>query len=312
MQSLESDIAYELEFMKCLKRRNLEQKFIYIDENAVTYYANQEADRHADITDLEYYEFIKSYLPSNQSILFVGMGCGDSSKETPVLEKLIADNINITYVAVDSSKKMMELSYQKLRDTKVPYILMQADITTNIFTQEISNLIDDYDFTVIALMGSTMGNMVQTEVVDSLYNISKKGNLILLDILKRSGDDSIDRVKLFKHYAKRLENPDKMSFYFHPLKKIGIPFENGQMEVHASTEDSVGVQKFRYQFRFKQPTEVKFRGQTIHFLPPESVKLLDIRSYYTPTLISFFEKHKLMLLKDFYKEDLGLFLFKRD
>lgn len=308
IRSLTSDLDYEHEFVKNIKRRIIEQKFLYADTNAYGHYATEHtAD---DFSTEEFVSFIESYFPTDGKSVIVSLGGGNAAKEKEVLIHMKEKGKKVKLIVVDSSKQMLEFAYKNLKEFEGDFELIHSDITSSIFQNEIQHLTQGFDFKVYALLGGTMGNMVQTEIVDTLYNITTKGALVWIDVLATPGKARLDQLKLFKDYVKRLGNPEELEFYFYPLKQIGVTLDYGVMQLQSVTEDSIGVQKFRYSFSFTKPMTIVHRGQKIHFLPPENVKLMDIRVYHAKTMVNFFERHGMTLLKEVYKNKNAQFLFE--
>ena len=98
--SLITDLKLEQDLANNIRRRSLDQKFLYIGENvAEAYYEiiNPSGNYTQGFSPKDSYEFIKKQLNINQKTAIISLGCGDASPEAFLLKHLAKDGYNIDY-----------------------------------------------------------------------------------------------------------------------------------------------------------------------------------------------------------------------
>lgn len=292
-----SRTLFQNEFARDIRDRHLDQKFLYTDpESALQYYRVLEEKKKKmatqDFTGDEYFTFLKDRLTKDERIAIISLGCGNSEREKKILKELKENGYDFIYVAVDSSHPMLEMSEKELADLSIEKWFIEMDMTDNSFKDKIVELTKDYPKRIFSFLGGTLGNVNQTNIADVLYNILSHGDLLWLEVGARLDMTTESDLRLFNRYASYLQNDQVMSFYFHPLAKIGVPYDTGKMNLKTQQERSVGALLFTYYFTFGKKFVIELDRETIHFLPNEEIELQNNRVYHPETLISFFEEHE--------------------
>jgi uncharacterized SAM-dependent methyltransferase len=161
------------DFLENIQTRKIEQKFFYLGEGAERYYSlSQKKDRaaHGYPTTEELVNFITPHLDPNKTIYFTSLGCGNSQVEIDVVKQL-QERYDVVFVAVDYSEEMLAQTEAALADTDISYQLLCADFSARSFREEIANRVSKDIQSVFTFFGGTFGNVSQTKMVDTLYNI---------------------------------------------------------------------------------------------------------------------------------------------
>lgn len=319
--TLVSDLDHEKGFLTSIKRREIEQKFIYLGENAHEYYHSTHMNKVATtgywdnmLTAEKATKFIANLVKEDaKKVALVSLGCGNAKVEAELLMNL-GNSEKYTFIGVDSSKEMLQLAEDMFNQKNLEGLFFCADFSSEEFNNEIKTKLqkDKYDQVIFLLVGSTLGNVSQTEIVDTLYNVLNKGDVLYLDIMTRPSLDKQDDLMIFKSYSQLLNNVERIRFYANPVISLGIPEDNMKITLKAVSESSIGVLCFQYAVEILKATLIEYRGERIHLLPPEEIKFLEIRTYHTETMISYFLMHNLLLLDHELSGYHGQFAFYKE
>ena len=317
INSLVSDLELDKELIDCLKNRSLEQKFLYLDEGADIYYQAVCDSSHKDDVgfseDDKYYDFFTKQFNKNQRFALISLGCGNSLLEREVLRRLKREGYNFSYFGVDSSRPMLDLAVKNLADLGSNCHFLCADITQEDFRDELTQMTDDFDCRAFLFLGGTIGNVNQTHIIDSLYIILKRNDLLFLDIRIRRSLDNSEDLRLFNFYSSYLSNEKMRPFLLAPISCLGIDNNRGTLNLEMVKERSVGALLFKFIFLVNKKIVLKLRNEVIHLLPEEKIELLNIRAYYPDILTSFFKEHgfKLVQSKLDIKISYGFFVYQK-
>lgn len=310
-----SNKELEKEFTKDVRMRNVNQKFFYLDEiSAESYYKTTYKDRKhlkEKFTGQEYFKFLKNKINPKEKNVFISLGCGNSTPEKDTLKELFKNNFHLNYIGIDISKIMLDMAKNTLRDIRLKKKFVCVDFSEDTFIREIGNLTKEHNKKIAAFVGGTIGNVNQTNIADILFNVLSKGDLLWIEVLTRPDLSMESDMKIFNMYAAYLEDKDEVEFFFHPLKKIGIPFSSGKLNLKTTKEKSVGALLFTFCFTFKEKVVINTHNEIIHLLPDEEIELLGIRVYQPDTLISFFEEHGFTLIDRQAKGNYEQIMFKK-
>ena len=313
--SLITDLKLEQDLANNIRRRSLDQKFLYIGENvAEAYYEiiNPSGNYTQGFSPKDSYEFIKKQLNINQKTAIISLGCGDASPEAFLLKHLAKDGYNIDYFGIDISRSMLVKAEKVLVDCDIKKNIIHADISQENFKNELQVLTRDFDKRIFAFLGATFGNNNQTEITDILFNILGKNDILWLDVAVRASLSKIDDMKVFSRYLNWLKNDEIVkNFFYRSLKAIGIPFDSGEFHLTTSEEPSIGALLSTYSFLLKKKVKINLLGEDIHLLPNENVPVLNIRAYHAETLIEFFKGHNFKLIDKQFKGRWGQFIFTK-
>ncbi|MDD3284695.1 MAG: L-histidine N(alpha)-methyltransferase [Patescibacteria group bacterium] len=296
IHSLISDSELDVGLLDDLKDRILDQKHFYTGELAANlYYKNKFAKKTYFKNSLgmnNYINFFNKNVPIKQeNTALISLGCGDSDFEKIILDSLEIEGSNFSYIGVDSSRYMLELSAKKLEKSKFKNSLVCGDFSSHNFRSEIGYLINDYKNKVFGLLGGTIGNIIPTNIVDTLGNMLNKGDYLWVTLVLREGLDEEHNFEIFNYYAQYLNDSAVSQFKFNPLKKLKVPYENGKLVLEMQKEDFIGALKFIFSFEFTKKTVISFRDEKIIILPGEKIELLNNRAYDMNIFKKFFIEH---------------------
>lgn len=314
--SLINESELHKEFSRDIRDRRLDQKFLYTDpESADTYYDLHHSHKSGikkSFSNDDYYTFLKKNLGNTkQKIGVISLGCGNAEKEKEALAKLSLDGWELIYIGVDSSMRMLELAQENLKDAPYERKFIQTDFIDDSFKDEIVELTKQCDRKLFAFLGNTLGNVNQTNIADILYNSLDVNDLLWLDVVARNDVSMENEMKTFNRYSSYLTDEKIKYFFFHPLSKLNIPFDSGDLMMRASKETSVGAMLFIFYFHFNKKIVSTIDNEKIHFLPGEEIGLQKIRVYHPETMITFFTEHEFALLDSTQKGNKGQFIFTK-
>jgi hypothetical protein len=188
-----------------------------------------------------------------------------------------------------------------------------ADIIGEDFRDEIAQLTDDFDCRGFLFLGGTISNVNQTNIIDSLYSVLKKNDLLFLDIRIRNSLDNAEDLQLFNFYAKYLSNQEMVQWLLTPLRNVGIDSNCGTLNLEMVKEKSIGAILFKFFFLFNKKSVIKLRNEVLHFLPEERIELLHIRAYYPDSLTAFFKEHDFKLVESRTNQQIrdGFFVYQK-
>lgn len=305
----------EKAFEQGVRDRYIDQKFLYTDEEGANNYyvvANKNnASLVANLSSDNYFDSLKTHISLNQKIALISLGCGNASIEKLSVQKLVEEGYCITYIGIDISKPMLHMAQKNLSDIDIEKHFIETDFFDESFKQEIVALTTECDVRVFAFVGGTLGNVNQTNIADTLYNLVSEKDILWIDVLIRPDTSLESNMKLFNRYASFLNNSDRQNFYFHPMALIGVPLSSGKINLVTIHEKTVGTLLFRFYFKFEQKVVIDLHGERVHFLPNEEIKLQNIRAYHPETLINFFKEHEFQFVDMQITNNIGKFIFRK-
>lgn len=171
--------------------KSLESKYFYDDKGSILfqkimnlpeyYLTNSETDNFEN-----YSQDIIRYLYQYKDFQLIELGCGDGIKTKILLEKLIAEKLNFTYVPIDISELSIQSFSKKLKD-EFPGIKINPYIGDYLETLDILHH-DKYLKSLprmVLFLGSNLGNFSQPETDAFLKRLSgnfNQGDLFLLGL----------------------------------------------------------------------------------------------------------------------------------
>lgn len=306
----------EKAFEQGVRDRYIDQKFLYIDkEGADNYYNAAKKDREpsssVNLSSEDYFNFLKDHIHIGQKIALISLGCGNASLEKLSIKKLVEEGYDIMYVGIDISKPMLHLAQENLAEIDIEKHFIETDFFSESFKEEIVYLTEGCNTRIFAFIGGTLGNVNQTNIADTLYNLLSKEDVLWIDVRIRPDTSLESNMLLFNRYASFLDNPNQVRFIFHPMSMINVPLSSGKINLVTIHEKTVGALLFRFYFKFDQKVIINLHGERIHFLPDEEIKLQNIRVYHPETLISFFKEHEFRFVDMQIKNGRGEFIFRK-
>lgn len=227
--NLISDATLSDELSFCLRNRTLEQKFLYLQKGATNYYdvVNTDPVYYSAYPYELFVDFGTKYIFSkSKKMAIISLGCGNSDIESYIFEHM-KYTYHIDYYGVDSSKNMLDLSIQRMKDlTTIGKNFICADFSTNEFRRELSQLTLNNDIKIFTFFSNTFGNINPNNIIDILYNLLKPGEKIWLDVRLRSGKTTKDNLKDFEKYYSYLSNKEMTNLFLNPIESMNIDKES--------------------------------------------------------------------------------------
>lgn len=316
---LVSDLEFDIELLTNIKNRVIEQKQLYLEEGASKYYKSTpnlipRPHSSTGFTNEEMSAFIIEHCvpKENTSMAITSLACGNCQKESHLLKQKEIQEKNFLFLGMDASKTMLTNAEENLNNIAGDVRLVCADFGSTFFRQELSSILQSYHHRIFLFLGNTIGNIQLTNIADTLSNTLKNGDLLLIDVLTRIDETLETDVHIFQKYASYLKIPELTTFYFHPLSRVGIPFENGEMTLQMHKEESTGALRFEFGFLFKVKTQIYFRNEYITILPGEIITLNTIRVYDSQKFLSFFTEHNFTVIASETKNNKMMILFQKN
>lgn len=312
--NLISDWQLNDELSYCLRNRTLEQKFLYLNKGADTYYDIVKIDSiyheaHMRNFFLDFAE--KNVLKKNKNMAIISLWCWNSEIETFIFDNL-KEAFKIDYYWVDSSKNMLELSINKMDHiNNIEKYFICADFSTNEFRRELTQLTTRSDERIFTFFSNTFWNIEPNNIIDILYNLLKPWEKIRLDVRLRSWTTTKDDLKDFEKYHRYLNNKETISLFYNPIEEINIDKKDWTFWLKSVKVEPLNAIKYQYKFIFNKKTSITIKNETITILPWEELKILNIYTYDADWLIKFFEWHNFKLIETLIKEGRWQFLFEK-
>lgn len=204
---------------------------------------------------------IRKYLPTIESRLgrnsynVVDLGCGDGEKASLFISQL-SRHLKIRYCPIDISSYMVQSSAKKMRDLELSEVV---EFKWNV--SDFENLVNvipllrsnKFKQNVFLLLGNTLGNFDEDELLYSIYQSMKKGDFLLVGNSLSNGNKK-DLVKPYKD-----KNVDK--FLIKVLQQIGfskkdldfgVRFSNSRIEVYYRLKKDKVIKHLNKKILFNQ------------------------------------------------------------
>jgi len=293
IHALVSDLDMEKWLIDNLKDRKILQKFLYLWNSADKYY-DAYFNWQIDPSSINHFDFIGKYMDKSKKLAIISLGCGNSSQEKQMLIDLKNQWYNFTYFWVDISRKMLTLALENLADLDIEKRFIMADIMSEHFRQEISTITKNYDVRFYCFLGRTFCNTNQTNSTDSFYNLLDNNDFLWFDVYTRENDDEITKSRILDRYNRYIidhDNEKKINFQFSVLESLWVNNLDWKFVLDMKSEKSIWSLVFSFYYFFTKKSIISFRNETVHILPWEKIELYEIRNYYKPQFLDFFEQH---------------------
>lgn len=287
---------------------------LYLEDGIDRYYdaVQKVTSSHVHSIDDRFASFIEQHLDKSKHYTLVSLGCGDASKEKPVLDYLVAADYQLDYVGVDVSLAALGLADKQLAHLGIAQRFINADFMRDEFTREMRESLPANTTAIYALYGGTISNLSKLEYVgDVMADLLRPGDMLWPDVGIREGMDELANRKYFERYRDYARTPARQRFYFNSLEKVGIPYSAGSMELHLQPEPNTGGLQFNFVFRLKERAAVRYRGHAITLMPDEAVLLTTIRIFDPESFVRFFVERGFTFVGQDLFDGSGQFLLVR-
>lgn len=242
----------------------------------------------------------------NSSINFLGLGIGSGKKESRLIHHMLVgrEDKQIHFYPVDISAPLLGLSISNLsKDDSTNKVLRTKGIWGDF--RNISRLNFVYDSpgfkTVFCLFGNTLGNYVESEILNEIERASKIDDLVVIEVNRYTDR----RIEAYDKYRKDAYK----EFIVEPLRSFGIAPKITNLEFQKErSKTSVVTNSFRVAavYRFDE-SEMKTRRKD------SSRIVLTVTTHYEMMgLISYVTSlHRFELIEDFPSKDSFMLIFRR-
>lgn len=320
IHSVISDVELEEELVKWLKSRNVDQKFAYMGQWAMIHYASTSTNKRSFDSAIfmddgvnQFYdltvkkkkekenishgtEFYAKFLIDNKirsltPIAIISLGCGNAEKEKELLLQLQRKGKSIVYYGIDASKEMLDLAHDMLQDLSIEKHFIHADITAKKCMTEIINMTKRYKVRVFAFLWWTFANPNQTQLVETLYALLSKNDILRFDVRVATHMTEEKEKLLYDHFLGYYENPNTVKSILYALEMAGVNIENWIPKVACAKEKQIGALQYKFYFLFTEKTVLTYKDTTMVFLPWETIPVMNIRVYEPGILEEFLQQH---------------------
>lgn len=116
---------------------------------------------------------------------------------------------------------MIQVALQNHEDlNNVTSLFLTADFSSSDFRNYIHNKTKGYGQRIFMLFGNTLGNITQTRIVDTLYNVMQPGDYLWIDVAMRSGTDQASTVQDAQYFSRYATSESVLPFLIYPLTAI--------------------------------------------------------------------------------------------
>jgi len=277
----------------------IEQKSFYFNEGVEKYYARVPKEQiekdKATVTNLGE-KIINKCFKKNEIIKFISLGCGNGEVEKELLKQTKEKGHKVKYYGIDSSMTMIEKAIKNYENEKFETQFIYADFSNEKFKNELDNIIDKSKKKIFAFLGSTIGNVPQQYIANTLRNILNKGDILWIGTqAEKELSDSIAN-SYFKRYLNWINTPENLEFLKYPLKNKNVDLNKGKIILEMIKEKSLKTLIFKYGFLVNDKINFKNGDDKFTLLKGDVINLLTIRVYELQSLIDFFENREFKLI----------------
>ncbi len=314
LYSLILDADLNDDFVESFKIRDIDQKFLYLNEWAELYYQEKKTDflydYHGINNKILSHLKIEDYFNLSKN-LFISLGCWKSYMEEIIFKKLLDKNIKFDYYWVDSSKAMLNMSFETLKNIELKQKYVLADFFSREFRNEILRLSESYESRVYTMFNNTFWNFIQTRIINNLNNMLRVGDKLWIDVRMRDGLSVSSNLEMFNKYCTSLESSFRQKFFDNVFSRFGIPKQNYSYYISTRNDDVLWALVFDFIAKFSKKTKFDMYGNEIIILPNEDVKITHIYTYDSKKLISFFKEHGFKIIKKYVTKSRWHFIFEK-
>lgn len=275
----------EIDFLECLRSRVIPSRF--------SYWGKDETWGWLKVCQSERYNvfrkgfnFLKNELPDiisfiktkEKKINFISMGIGNGLKDAIIINEL-SRNIKVSYFPIDISLDMLDAGMINIAESKMDITAFVSDFSDFL---EMTKRIRDKNNAplLISILGNTLGNFGQVEILNSIKRGMNKNDYLLMEITMRKESGSKIHGEDLTDIIESYNNEDFKDFAFTPLKKSGFAREDGIVEVeYGPNQFYPKLSSIELWFRLLKDKVVNYAGNELVFKKDERIKLYVSHKY---------------------------------
>ena len=307
-----SDIEKEKKLIDWFRNLELSQSLLY--DNPLIYYENKHISYSEDnlINEKDFKAFWNKYIFDKWKNCLISLWCWNSTLEKTFFENW--KNLNMKYIWVDSSKKMIYSSAENLKDISwLDSELIISDFGTIDFSNLIKNKTNNFDNRIFTFFWSTFWNLKHDHIVNVLSSLMKKWEKVWLDIWLRNSYTSEDDAKLTEIYINSVKKGSwtRRKLIIDSLVRNWIKESDWEIWVEARGIPGLNAFKIKFFFIFNKKVIINISGQKIYFQPWCKLSLLTIHRFCDKWLEKLFEDYDFKLIDKQLKKVTGQFIFEK-
>lgn len=311
--NLDSDSSILDELSSCIRNREINQKFLYINNWAKLYYKEKTSNQvynKETLTNKDFLDFFeKNQLHYDGKSTMISLWCWNSATEAYLYRNF--DLSNIKFLWVDSSESMLLESVKNFKDLDIDKQFMKADFSTREFRLELSQLTKWKWNRIFVFLSNTFWNISHTNIIDILWNLLHKWEQIWLDVRVRKWLTVQDDLKISEVFSQDLEREDFQNILVNVFHDYGVPKENLKLKMKTIKTHTLWALKFIFSYKFLKKSHVNIKWEKLILLPDEEVKVQQIYAYDPEWLCNFFKEHWFKVIDSHTKGYRGQFLFEK-
>lgn len=308
-----SDPMYMNQLIESYENEEMEQWLLYLWDWWEAFYGSKnKMYAEDDLLGLEWYlNFSYNCFDKWVKTAFISLWCWNSNTEKYILGHL-SDEYDISYIWVDTSEEMLNMSVKNMKDISNKKTFLRADFWSQEFKNEINLLCKWFEKKVFVFFWWTFWNIKYTKIINILYNFLWKNDQIWIDVWVRKWSTIEDDLQLFDIYKGWLTNPIMTDFLLSKIKNDGIDINSWEIILKSSEVKEIWAIQFSYYFKFNQKININIKDYKIIFLPWYNLKLLSIHRYWVDGFINLLKWHNFKLITQNIKWYDWQFLFEKE
>lgn len=193
----------------------------------------------------------------------VSLGCGDGSKEIPILDALARSGPPVLYVAVDVSQWLLEVALARMAREGRPARGVKADLTSAGHLAAVFGGAGGPP-RLYTLLGNTVGALDHAAFLGGASALMGPGDRLLVD------------AEIYRPEATLggYLNPDNRRFATGPLRSLGITDADGEVVFElVEEEDPPGLRRLRKRFRAGRDLDVRAGAASVRIARGETLDM---------------------------------------
>ncbi|MEI7511696.1 MAG: L-histidine N(alpha)-methyltransferase [Candidatus Peregrinibacteria bacterium] len=304
------------QFVEHLRKRNIPSAF--------SYWGKDETDEWIHLCQSREYAVYKNglhvlhenlppilqeHLPHKKRIDVVSLGIGNGIKDAFLLQE-ISKQSPCHYFPVDISISMMESGMKNIPNITDAHSFIAdfhtfPDITDHIRTEYGSHQ------QLISILGNTLGNFGQIDILNILWKGMKPGDFLLLEITTRNERGNKIHAESLTRILESYNNQAYKDFVFASLKKAGFTQNEGIIEVEYGPNPFYPkLFSIETWFHLKKDMTAHYFGEEMVFKKDERILLYTSHKYTPENITELLDGNGFEVLSTFFGEesDMGLIL----
>ncbi len=304
-----SQSEMEKDFLNQLRNRTI--------PSHLSYWGKKEAQEWINVCKSEDYEVYekgvellkKNVIPkldilkdaAKKGLNFLSLGIGNGVKDQLILEALLK-LFKIRYFPVDISLDMINAGIKNM-SVDVETVGFISDFR---FLRDISERIRQnyYPCHLISILGNTIGNFGQIEILNNLRKGMSKKDFLLIEITMRKETGSKMHSEDLTHILESYNNEYYKSFVFAPLEKAGFRRTDGIIEVeYGPNQFYPKLYSIEIWFRLKKDKVAHYAGEDIVFKKDERILLYVSHKYTRENILELLDGNGFEVVKFIPSDD---------